>query len=52
MAAIRGYRINAPNVEGAFKKVSEQGRGRLVPVKRCATDKTQGEAVPAPLNAP
>ncbi len=31
MSAIRGYRVNAPNIEGAFKEVSEQGRGRLVP---------------------
>ena len=28
--------------------MSEQGRGRLVPAKRRATDKTRGRAVPAP----
>src|SRR5439155_15647487 len=28
--------------QGAFKKVSEQGRGRHVPLKRSATDKTRG----------
>src|SRR6266487_5467002 len=41
----------AINPEGAFTKMSEQGRGRLVPVKRPATDKTRGRGrcVPAPF---
>ena len=47
--------------EGAFKqisclrqrkRVSEQGRGRLVPVKRRTVTRRRDEAVPAPLNAP
>ena len=32
----------------AFEKVSEQGRGRLVPVERHAMTKRGDEAVPAP----
>ena len=32
--------------EIAFKKVSKQGRGRCVPVKRRTTDKTQGRGSP------
>ena len=35
--------------ELAFKKASVQGRGRLVPVKRSATDKTRGRARPRPI---
>src|SRR5206468_2043720 len=38
---------------GAFKKVSEQGRGRPVPVQRHTTHKTRGRGRPHPfLNAP
>jgi hypothetical protein len=33
-------------------KVSEQGRGRLVPVKRHATDKTRGRGRPGPILEP
>ena len=32
--------------QGAFKKVSEQGRGRLVPAKRRVPDKTRGRGRP------
>ncbi len=38
-----------PSALGAFKKVSEQGRGRLVPVKRRATDMTRGRGRPRPI---
>ena len=39
--------------QAALKKVSEQGRGRLVPEKRQVVDKLGDEAVPIPfLNAP
>ncbi len=36
--------------KGAFKKVSEQARGRLVPVKHRATDKTRGRGRPRPIH--
>ena len=35
--------------QGAFKQESEQGRGRLVPAKRRATDKTRGRGHPRPI---
>ena len=35
-----------PNAQGAFKKVSEQGRGRLVPEKRKVEEKHGDGAVP------
>jgi hypothetical protein len=35
--------------QGAFKQVSEQGRERLVPVKRRTTDKTRGRSRPRPI---
>jgi hypothetical protein len=39
--------------QGAFMKVSEQGRGRLVPENDRRLTKSREEAVPAPcLNAP
>src|SRR5712691_4384076 len=34
---------------GEFKIVNEQGRGRLVPVKRRATDKTRGRGRSRPI---
>ena len=39
----------ARSTQDAFKKKSEQGRGRLVPAKRRATEKRGDEAVPAPF---
>ena len=35
--------------QGAFKKVSEQGRGRPVPVKHRAADTTRGRSRPRPI---
>ncbi len=37
---------------GAFKEVSKQGRGRLVPVKRRATNSTRGRGRPRPILEP
>src|SRR2546426_7988756 len=40
---------NRRQPQDAFKNASERGRGRLVPAKRRATDKTRGRGSPRPI---
>ena len=48
-AATMEQRQPAASGDSEFKKASEQGRGRLVPVKRRATDKTPRRGRPRPI---
>ena len=46
--SLAGKRTHVVRRDGAFQKLSEQGRGRLVPAKRRATEKTRGRGRPRP----